>query len=191
MDLLGDGHSSFRWAPAQLITAAHEIALEGSRAYGTIVSPAKWEPVCDAYRALPNGATYFKGKSLTSSEFVEVEMSRLSDTEFSPYPLEVFKNITNQPTFANGQTCDNMIRLFNTSMSVGEFAPAPVLGRIKARTFPYEQVEKEWTGIYGVQVATPFIENNYLDCRSMRGYAGTGGPGDSYITPTSNINDEL
>ncbi|KAK3359623.1 hypothetical protein B0T25DRAFT_588427 [Lasiosphaeria hispida] len=181
LDLLGDGYSSFRWAPAQLITAAHDIALEGSRAYGTVVSPAEWEPVCDAYRALPNGATYFKGKSVTTSEFVEVEMSRLQDMTLNPYPLDFFKNITNQPTFANASTCDNMIRWFNTSMSVGEFAPAPVLGRIRANAFPYEGVEKEYTGVYGVQIATPFIENNYLDCQTMRGYAGTGGPGDSYI----------
>jgi len=186
LDLLGDGYSSFRWAPSQLITASHEIAVQGSRDYGTFVSPAEWDPPCDAYRALPSGATYFKGKSLSSGEFVEVEMSRVKDLSLSPYPLELFKNITNQPTFANASTCDNMIRWFNTSMSVGEFAPAPVLGRIRANAFPYEGTEKEWTDVYGVQIATPFIENNYLDCRTMRGYAGTGGLGDSFIEAGNN-----
>jgi len=114
-------------------------------------------------------------------------MSRLKDLSLNPYPLELFKNITNQPTFANASTCDNMIRWFNTSMSVGEFAPAPVLGRIRANAFPYEGTEKEWTAVYGVQVATPFIENNYLDCRTMAGYVGTGGPGDSHILEGGNI----
>ncbi|KAK3328222.1 hypothetical protein B0T19DRAFT_442137 [Cercophora scortea] len=176
LDLLGDGYSSFRWAPAQLISATNTIAVEGSKAYGTIVSPAEYEPLCDAYHALANGATYFKGSSLTSSDFVELEMTQLPRSVLNPYPLELFRNITNQPTFANATTCDNMIRMFHTSMSMGDFAPVPVRGRVRAKTFPFDGVQKEWSNVYGVQVATPFIENNYLDCQSMQGYDGTGGP---------------
>ena len=179
LDLLGDGYSSFRWAPAQLISATNVIALEGSRAYGTIVSPAEYEPLCDAYQTLANGNNYFKASSRTSNQFVEVEMTPIHPT-LSPYPLELFWNITNQPTFANGTTCDNMIRLFNTSMSIGDYEPVPVKGRIRANTFPFSGQEKEWDDVIGVQVATPFIENNYLDCRTMRGYIGTGGPGDIF-----------
>ena len=108
-------------------------------------------------------------------------MRRLVTPASSPFPLELFKNITNQPTFANASSCDNMIRLFNTTMSIGEHAPVPVRGRVRARAFPFEASEAEWSDVYGVQVATPFVENNYLDCRTMRGYSGTGGPGDSYI----------
>ncbi|KAK4235899.1 hypothetical protein C8A03DRAFT_36222 [Achaetomium macrosporum] len=190
LDLLGDGYSSFRWAPAQLISATNEIALEGSRKYGTIVSPAEYVPLCDAYRRMANGATYFKGTSLTSSDLFELEMAEIPHPTRNLYPLELFKNITNQPTFANGLSCDNMIRLFNTTMSVAEYAPVPVHGRVRARAFPFQGDEKEWVDIYGVQVATPFIENNYLDCRTMQGYSGTGGPGDSY-THDLNPNDEL
>ncbi|KAH6850694.1 hypothetical protein B0I37DRAFT_353148 [Chaetomium sp. MPI-CAGE-AT-0009] len=190
LDLAGDGYSSFRWAPAQLISAANDIAVEGSRAYDTIVSPAEYEPVCDAYRRLPNGNTYFKGTSLTSPDFIELEMARVLHQTLNPYPLELFKNITNQPTFANATSCDNMIRLFNTTMSTGEYAPVPVRGRVKARTFPFHGAETEWTNIYGVQVATPFIENNYLDCQTMRGYSGTGGPGDSNV-PGPHSNEAL
>ncbi|KAL2176388.1 uncharacterized protein P884DRAFT_245532 [Thermothelomyces heterothallicus CBS 202.75] len=190
LDLAGDGYSSFRWAPAQLISATNPIALEGSRAYGTLVTPAKYEPLCDAYHRLANGHTYFRGVGVDSSDLFELEMARLSHAALNPYPLELFKNITNQPTFANATSCDNMIRLFNTSMTVGANAPVHVHGRVRARAFPFQEAEKEWTDIYGVQVATPFIENNYLECRSMRGYSGTGGPGDSYVHE-ANVNDEL
>jgi hypothetical protein len=127
---------------------------------------------------------------LTSPEFIELEMARLPGLSSSPYPLELFKNITNQPTFANATSCDNMIRLFNTTMSVGQYAPLAVRGRVKALTFPFEESEREWKEVYGVQVATPFIENNYLDCRTVAGYSGTGGPGDSSI-PDANYNNEL
>lgn len=181
LDLVGDGCSSFRWTPAQLISATNDIALEGSRAYGTIVSPAEYDPPCDAYQSLANGATYFRGSSLTSSEFVEVEVARLPQPNLSPYPLELFKNITNQPTFSNGTVCDNMIRLFNSTLSADQYEPAAVRGKVKARAFPFQGGEKEWTDVYGVQLATPFIENNYLDCGTLKGYAGTGGPGDSLV----------
>ncbi|KAK4164384.1 hypothetical protein QBC43DRAFT_50101 [Cladorrhinum sp. PSN259] len=186
IDLMGDGYSSFRWAPAQLISASNDIAVDGSRAYGTIVTPAEYTPLCDAYSALSNGATYFKGSSLSNSEFVEVEMEQLARPTLSPYPIGLFKNITNQPTFANSTSCDNMIRLFNTTMSVGDNAPRTVQGRVKAKAFPFKG-EKEWSEVYGIQVATPFIENNYLDCRTMQGYVGTGGSGDSFF----GLNDDL
>lgn len=101
----------------------------------------------------------------------------------------MFKNMTNQPTFANGSACDNMVRLFDTSMSRGGHEPVFVRGRVRANLAPLEGGE-EWAGVYGVQVATPFIENNYLDCRSMQGYTGLGGVGDLNIdTIPSNDND--
>ncbi|KAK1778028.1 hypothetical protein QBC45DRAFT_451934 [Copromyces sp. CBS 386.78] len=177
LDLSGDGYSSYRWAPAQLISAGNAIAIDGSRAYGTRVSPARFEPECEAYQMLSNGNTYFKGLSV---EYHNLEMTRLISSSFSSgspysYPLDLFKNITNQPIFASpGGSCDNMIRVFDTSMSRGMFAPVPVRGRVKAvNVFPRGgQRGWEWTDVYGVQVATPFIENNYLDCEMMRGYQG-------------------
>ncbi|KAH8890051.1 hypothetical protein GQ53DRAFT_782574 [Thozetella sp. PMI_491] len=190
LDFFGDGHSSFRWAPSQLISSTNVIALEGSRAYGTVVSPATYDPVCDAYRTLSNGAQYFRGSSLDSPDFIEYEMWRVRPAGFNPYPLELFKNITNQPTFANGSTCDNMIRLFNTSMSTGPYEPVAVRGRVHSLAAPFEG-ERTWTEVYGVQVATPFIENNYLDCRTMQGYEGTGGPGDSHASSYYNNNDNF
>ncbi|KAM7193135.1 hypothetical protein V8F33_008007 [Rhypophila sp. PSN 637] len=174
LDMLGDGYSSFRWAPEQLISGSNTIALSGSRDYGTVVYPAKYDPPCEAYKALPNGATYFKGSSLSCSESIELEMQRIRP-ELNPYPLELFKNITNQPTFANGTTCDNMIRLFNTSMSIGDHSPVSVLGKVRANAFPFRGEQKQYVDVYGVQVTTPFIENNYLDCQTMKGYDGTIG----------------
>ncbi len=121
---------------------------------------------------------------MVSSDFVEFEMARQRASSVNPYPLEVFKNITNQPTFANGSTCDNMIRLFNTSMSTGAYEPKVVRGKVRAIAGPF-QGENLWKDVYGVQIATPFIENNYLDCSTMKGYQGTGGPGDSPLSTYS------
>jgi hypothetical protein len=159
------------------------IALEGSRAYGTTVSPAEYDPACNAYRTLASGAQYFRATSTapattgSAAEFIELEMAPASSGSGSPYPLALFRNVTNQPTFANGSTCDNMIRLFNTTMSAQATA---VRGRVRAQALPFG-AERTWQDVWGVQVATPFIENNYLDCRTMQGYTGTGGPGDSQV----------
>ncbi|KAG7289123.1 hypothetical protein NEMBOFW57_005486 [Staphylotrichum longicolle] len=186
LDLAGDGYSSYRWAPAQLISATNDIALEGSRAYGTLVSPAAYDPPCDAYRRLPSGASYFRASSLTSRDFVELEMTPTSlTTAINPFPLDFFRNITNQPTFANATSCDNMIRLFNTSMSVGEYAPVTVKGRVRARAFPFRllrsSAEKEeateWTGVYGVQVATPPRSSIPTDDARVCGDRRAGGLG--------------
>lgn len=196
VDLLGDGYSSFRWAPAQLITAGHEIALQGSAAYGTQVSPAVFEPACDAYQHVVRGgeatsATFFGARSSDKAGFyAHVEVSPLPPSAPHPYPLEALRNITNQPTFANGSSCDNMVRLFNSSLSRDAYAPVLVRGSVRANMAPLEGAA-EWTDVYGVQVATPFIENNYLDCRAMRGYRGTGGNGDSEIDSRGNGNLDL
>ncbi|KAK3403341.1 hypothetical protein B0T20DRAFT_343709, partial [Sordaria brevicollis] len=214
LDLAKDGYSSYRWAPEQLISADNEIAIDGSRAYGTKVERAEFETGCQAYGMLENGNMWFKGVSTSSDDdnavggdgkaeegkLIELAMARLLASSFdtgSPYPLDFFRNITNQPTFAKqGGGCDNMIRFFDTAMSRGEFPPVAVRGRVRAvNIFPFakeEELELDadsglsgsdspddagrlrkrewgWTDVYGVQVATPFIENNYLDCETMRG----------------------
>lgn len=153
-----------------MITADHDIALQGSRAYGTEVSPAEFEPLCDAYQRLPSGATYFKAKGAGKS--AEVEFFALSKSAATPFPIELFQNITNQPIFANGSSCDHMIRIFDSSLSMGAYEPVFARGRVRANIAPLER-EEEWTGVYGVQVATPFIENNYLACQMMQGYSST------------------
>lgn len=170
LDFLGDGYSSFRWAPAQLISSDHDIAVEGSRAYGTAVSRATWDPPCDAYRVLsqaPQAPLYFLGTA-EHGQTVELTMAAVTSAH---WPLELFKNVTNQPTFANGTTCGQMIRLFDTTLSAGEFAPRHVRGSVRAaNVFPFEGEDRLWDRVYGIQLATPFIEHNHVDCRALQSY---------------------
>ncbi|KAI7777257.1 hypothetical protein LA080_003846 [Diaporthe eres] len=177
IDLLGDGYSSFTMAPAQMISADNEIAINGSRDYGTIVHPTKFEPGCDAYGRLPSGSTYFKGQAADdSAKYVMLEFSELDGGETNPFPIEVYQNITNQPIFANGTQCDRMVRLFNSTINEGRWAPVPVKGTVFSNLEPMEDTEGLGE-VYGVLVDTPFIEYNMQDCASLKGYSGTG-PGD-------------
>jgi hypothetical protein len=169
--MLNDNTTSFKWAPSLLMTAGHDIALNGAMEYGTVTHPATFDPGCDAYRSVPNskkpGTTYFSAKS---SEVGAASLSTLfSSTEVEMYPLSFFKNFTNQPTFADGKTCDNMIRMFNTSVTTAPNKIQPVKGTVRVNLFPFSG-EMEFKGVYGLRMDTAFLENNYLPCENFRGY---------------------
>ncbi|PSR85798.1 hypothetical protein BD289DRAFT_482497 [Coniella lustricola] len=198
IDLLGDGFSSFTWAPAQLISAANEIAITGSQAYGTFVAPAVFDQSCDAYSQSADGSVHFAARATTtvetlisdtvanqnSSLYATINFSPLSSTgadaqtNMNPYPIDFYKNVTNQPIFANGSQCDSQVRLFNSTINQGAYAPVPVKGAIYSNLQPLNQsiidaAEREY-GIFGILVDTPFIEYNLLDCQSLAGSSGTG-----------------
>ncbi len=163
--------------PYQLISASNDDALTGSRMYGATAEPSTFDPPCDAFARRPSGASYFRAVSANNSAiFAELEFSPLAAAQRNPYPLDFYRNMTNQPSFGNGSTCDNQIRLFNTSLSQGRFAPVPVVGKVVADLPPFRG--RQGLGdVHGFEVATPFIENNFLACESLRGYGGVDLPG--------------
>lgn len=154
------------------MTAGRDIALKGAMDYGTNVFASAFDPPCDAYRSVPSkhkSTTQFSAKS-TNASAVSVN-TLFSATHESPYPLSFFKNVTNQVTFADGKTCDNMIRLFNASVSTSPNKIETVRGSVKARLPPFTE-QQEWKGVYGVRLNTAFIENNYLPCENFGAYSG-------------------
>ena len=152
------------------MTSNHEIALKGAGDYGTNTFPATFEPGCDAYKAVSNsktpGTTYFRASSLEGAESLS---TLFAPTEAEAFPFEFFKNATNQPTFADGKTCDNMIRLFDTSVSMAPNRIERVVGTVRAHIHPFTG-EQEWREVHGLRLDSAFVENNYLDCESFRGY---------------------
>jgi hypothetical protein len=101
--------------------------------------------------------------------YTELEFEALQPTELSPYSLNFFINVTNQIVFANASSCDNMIRIFNTSLTTGANQPTFVKGRVKSNLGPFVG-ETDFTNVYALQASTAFIENNYLPCTSFQGY---------------------
>jgi len=174
--MLGDNTTSFKWAPSLLMTAGHETALKGAADYGTRTFPATFEPACDAYRSAPDaqqtGSTFFSAKSTENGAAAITTLFAATVEEM--YPLSFFKNVTNQPTFADGKTCDNMIRLFNTTVTTAPNKIEAVAGTVRAKIFPFSS-EHEWRNVYGLRMDTAFIENNYLPCENFRGYGGSEG----------------
>jgi len=175
LDLLGDNSTSFKWVPTLLLSTGNDIALKGAKDYGTNVFGASFDPPCDAYRSIPSydadsSATYFSAKSTgNNTASVDTQFSCVQD---SPFPLSFYKNVTNQVMFADAKTCDNMIRLFNTSVSTSPNRIETVKGTVKATMPPFTE-EHEWSGVYGIRLDSAFIENNYLPCENFRGYSGS------------------
>ncbi|RMZ68749.1 isoflavone reductase family [Pyrenophora seminiperda CCB06] len=172
LDLLGDNSTSFKWAPSLLMSADNAIALKGAADYGTNIFPATFEPSCDAYRAVPDakeaGTTFFSADSLnTSAASITTEFS-VTDEE-SLLPLSFFMNVTNQVMFADGKSCDNMIRLFNTSVTTSPNKIERVKGTVRAKILPFKE-DQYWQDACGIRLDTSFIENNYLPCENFRGY---------------------
>ncbi|KAK1982866.1 hypothetical protein LZ30DRAFT_589638 [Colletotrichum cereale] len=168
LDLLGDGASSFRWAPAQMISASNPTAISGSEAYGTEVHASTFSPECDAYAPLPQGGNSFNGSA--GATYMSLEMKQSScGSQNPPYTLGMFDAIINQPIFANGTQCDQQIRFFNTSVTQGAFPPVAVRGAVKSNLAPFK-TDTSFADVAGFQVATSFIENNYLPCEMFRGY---------------------
>jgi hypothetical protein len=100
---------------------------------------------------------------------MNAHFAALAAAEPFPFPLSFLVNITNQPIFVNGSTCDQMIRLFNTTLGSAPFAPVPVKGRVRSNIGPFE-APTDFTDVYGFQIATAFVENNYQPCENFRGY---------------------
>ncbi|CAK7234721.1 hypothetical protein SCUCBS95973_009030 [Sporothrix curviconia] len=180
VDLLGDNHTSFRWAPHQIITASNKAAIDGSRAYGTDVTPADvFDPPCDAYHK-DGDSTLFKGSASAAQVSMTLSFQALSPSS-AGLPLDLFRNMTNQPSFANGSVCDNQIRLFDSAYFFGEddavLLPRAVEGSVRSSNFAPLAGKQNFEGVYGWLISTPFTENNYLDCSSFQGYDGVDLPG--------------
>ena len=84
-----------------------------------------------------------------------------------------YVNVTNQPTFTDGLTCDNQLNLFNTTLSTGKNAPVDIVGEIMVEA-PYFPTTSTFKNVFGIKVDIAFIENNGVSCSTLKGYSGTG-----------------
>ncbi|KAI1632224.1 hypothetical protein F4809DRAFT_653446 [Biscogniauxia mediterranea] len=164
VDVLGTGHSSFRWAGTFLISASNPLAIEGSRTFGMSADAASFDPPCDAYGARPDGTTFAHSFSSSPSsspgeeKYMTLE-TRPSDPDAVPYPLDFIANVTNQPVFAgDAGKCDYYRRVFDTPLA-RHSPPVPVRGTVRAaRLEPFRGPESWSAGVHGWRLATGFLE---------------------------------
>lgn len=149
------------------------MAVTGSRDYGTTVSASTFTPACDAFERSSNGSLTFSGQASDGSgSYAAVSAAPPAQGETSPFPLSLYQNITNQPIFANGSQCDNQIRFFNSSINEPQVVKVTAFSNMA----PLD-ASAGAKDMFGVIINTPFVEYNGLDCKTLKGYSGTG-PGD-------------
>ncbi|XDG01837.1 hypothetical protein ABKA04_001452 [Annulohypoxylon sp. FPYF3050] len=159
VDIFGDGRSSFRWASTFLISSSNDLAIRGAQGYGVTVHPSTFDPPCDAYAALPNGATYAHSQAAPDSANPNQSAKFMSITSkpspnLVPYPLEFIKAVTNQPVFADTRLCDYFVRIYDTPLSS---AATPVVADVSVDLDPFRG-PRSWHGVYGWRMSTPFLE---------------------------------
>ncbi|KAI1453276.1 hypothetical protein F4805DRAFT_381180 [Annulohypoxylon moriforme] len=152
VDIFGDGHSSFRWASTFLISSSNPLAIQGAEGYGVTVHPSTFDPPCDAYTALPSGATYAHSQAPGSGKFMTI-LAKPSPNH-APYPLSFIRSVTNQPVFADTRLCDYFVRMFDTPLTS---AATPVVADVSVDLDPFRG-PRSWHGVYGWRMATPFLE---------------------------------
>ncbi|KAI4177898.1 MAG: hypothetical protein LQ346_007599 [Caloplaca aetnensis] len=189
LDLLGDGYSCFRYNGYIYLPPDNNLIIDGTEAYGQTVLPAFFDPPDAPYKSTKNNKlisfAVYANSSTSSSRHHRPSSNRpiaaalFRDTpSISPVPFSFFKNITNQPLFGNNtNVCDNQIAFWNTTTSTGAYAPQGIVGEATLGP-PLVPRRTTFRGIRGIRAERTFLENNYLPCASLKGYAGTG-EGDS------------
>ncbi|QDS74349.1 hypothetical protein FKW77_004679 [Venturia effusa] len=175
IDLLSDNETPFRWVPDMFLTSTNELGINASREYGGEVYPATFEPACDDYAPVPaskDGSTYFKASAANAS--LTAIFTSVSAQKQDQLPTLFFIKVVNQPVFGDGKFCDGQVRMFNTSLSTGSYAPKAISASIRV-VMPtiFTQVpggRMYWDDATGMQVDTPFIEQNLVPCEGFRGY---------------------
>ncbi|KAL8897221.1 MAG: hypothetical protein Q9207_007324 [Kuettlingeria erythrocarpa] len=189
LDLLGDGYSNFRYTGHIYLPPDNILVIDGIEAYGQTVLPAFFDPPDAAYKSAKNNklisfTVYANSSTSSSRHHRPCSNHPIASTLFRDIPsippvsLSFFKNITNQPLFGNNSNiCDNQIALWNTTTSTGAYAPQGIVGEATISP-PLVPRRTTFRGIRGIRADRTFLENNYLPCESLKGYAGTG-EGDS------------
>lgn len=79
-----------------------------------------------------------------------------------------YQAVINQPFFANSLSCDWFEVSFDSPLTTGANAPLGVHG-VATVTVPPLPGTMTFDGVYGINVAYPFIEHNFQLCKSVSG----------------------
>ena len=191
VDRLRDGYTSMAYS-TYIMLSNNTLAIAGTQIYGYTIDVSTFSPDCEAYQSAGASSTIIqKASSILTSVKVSAKLSSSSKNAWSidvcvyivrcvcmiPSDKNIrYKNLTNQPTFSNGPLCDNYIRLYNTTVTQGRYAPQNVRGTINV-VAPFFPKTTTFSGVYGLKMDNAFIETNYVPCKGLQGYTASG-PGD-------------
>lgn len=157
VDRLGDNSTSFRYAPAPVTSDS-----------------STFSPDCAAYAKVPNTL----GQVATALNVSGDAAAQLAfhQTSQTTIPYNVFRNISNQPSFSGDDSCDVTVRLFTPTVfyNAAQFMPRAVAGSVVLDNVAPLTGEQSFgvgnSGVHGFQLATPFFASEGVECASLSGY---------------------
>ncbi|KAI9709006.1 MAG: hypothetical protein M1812_007819 [Candelaria pacifica] len=166
IDLSGDGKSNYRYTPAIFLPPI-PLIVAGAEAYGEKAIQSTFDPPCDAYKLVPVGGRtsgqYSFAATSTDNKY-NVQLTATVSKATNYFPLDVYKQVLNQPTFGDGLSCDNYTHIFDTSITKPEVIRANLSGRVP--NMPSQQ----YNDAQGIRLDSAFIEGNNVPCDSVRGH---------------------
>jgi hypothetical protein len=150
------------------MSSTNVMGISASREYGGEVYPATFEPECDAYAHIEGGFTSYKTRA--GDAFLDTTWQHITEATPKASLMDFIKHTTNQPLFGINGMCNHQIRMFDTTLSTGAYAPRPVIGAVRANIPSVSEKELVWTEAAGVQVNTAFIEKHMIPCEDVRNW---------------------
>ncbi|CAL3962065.1 unnamed protein product [Diplocarpon coronariae] len=188
VDIFKDGYSSFSYNKYQLITSTHGAAIDELNKYKTQPIPAAFWPDLEAYSHVQEGKSIGESRLMSFEAYTDhfnTKKDEAADRVFSHFfaparfsdaaikRLPAYMNITNQPTFTDGELCDNKIFLYNTTLSSGKNSPEGIVGSIILKD-PLLPGGLDQRFVSGIRFSAAFVDFPEVPCANLRGYHEDG-----------------
>lgn len=166
-----------------IISSAATSAQSALSSYGYTIAPGYFA-VCNAYEyenatsnlALPpakrgiDQAGWANTNTDLSNPDIAYRMVPIK-TSATPYNLNFYFNVTNQPLFgSSSSSCDSVQRIFNTDISQPPYPGVFVQGDAAVLKPYFTKPKSVWQGAYGVKIDVAYHEVPNVKCNSLKGF---------------------
>jgi hypothetical protein len=180
---LNDGYTAMTYSSQIIISSAATSAQSALSSYGYTIAPGYFA-VCNAYEyenatsnlALPpakrgiDQAGWANTNTDLSNPDIAYRMVPIK-TSATPYSLNFYFNVTNQPLFgSSSSSCDSVQRIFNTDISQPPYPGVFVQGDAAVLKPYFTKPKTVWQGAYGVKIDVAYHEVPNVKCNSLKGF---------------------
>ncbi|KAK2630021.1 hypothetical protein QTJ16_000841 [Diplocarpon rosae] len=182
VDLLGDGYSSFSYNQYRIL-ASLRIDISGHDSYKTMRVPGSMTPNLEAYDLRKLDRELYRielnvftenfntvGSPKEQDKTVSFTMDHFTSYSVTSNQMDFLKNVTNQPTFTDGELCNHQMFLYDTVLSTGDNAPEKVRGSITLAA-PLLPVKNTYVTLAsGLKFSAAFRDFHNVPCAKLQGF---------------------
>ena len=167
-----------------IVSSSATNAITALKKYGYTVAPGYYA-VCNAYEyenatsnlALPpakrgiDQAGWANTNTDLSNPDIAYRMVPIAQSA-SPYNLNFYFNVTNQPQFGGSTAgaCDFVQRIYNTDITAPPYPAVFVQGDAAVLSPYFTKSKTIWSDAYGVKLDVAYHEQQNVACSSLKGF---------------------